>query len=343
VVAANIRDVAALARVSVGTVSNVLNKSKTVSPATESRVLDAIEQLGFVRNDAARQLRVGQSRTVGMMVLDVRNPFFTDVARGVEETLADHSRSLILGNSAEDARRELDYLDLFEEQRVSGLLITPVGDVAERLERLRRRGSPVVLVDRYENAANFSSVSVDDRRGGALALEHLIELGRVRPAFVGGPEAIMQVRHRLEGARSALEQAGGGPLRVLEMSTMSAEAGRAAGEQLLALPQSERPDAIFAANDLLALGVLQALTHRGVRVPDDIALIGYDDIYFAASSAIPLSSIRQPAEAMGRAAAELLIAEIENGAPEQYEHVLFQPELVIRESTRRNNAATLAE
>jgi LacI family transcriptional regulator len=340
---ANIRDVAALARVSVGTVSNVLNKSKTVSPTTESRVLAAIEQLGFVRNDAARQLRVGQSRTVGMMVLDVRNPFFTDVARGVEETLADHSRSLILGNSAEDARRELDYLDLFEEQRVSGLLITPVGDVAERLERLRTRGSPVVLVDRYEKAANFSSVSVDDRRGGALALEHLVELGRQRPAFVGGPQAIMQVRHRLEGARSAWEHSGGGPMRVLEMPTMSAEAGRTAGEQLLALPKAERPDAIFAANDLLALGVLQALTHSGVRVPDDIPLIGYDDIYFAASSAIPLSSIRQPAQAMGRAAAELLIAEIENGAPDEYEHVLFQPELVIRESTRRNNAATRAE
>ena len=341
--AANIRDVAALARVSVGTVSNVLNKSKNVSPATELRVLAAIEELGFVRNDAARQLRVGQSRTVGMMVLDVRNPFFTDVARGVEETLADHARSLILGNSAEDARRELEYLDLFEEQRVSGLLITPVGDVAPRLESLRRRGSPVVLVDRHDGAENFSSVSVDDQRGGALALEHLIGVGSVRPAFVGGPRAIMQVRHRLEGARAALEQSGGGALRVIEMPTMSAEAGRTAGEQLLALPASERPDAIFAANDLLALGVLQALIHSGVRVPDDIALIGYDDIYFAASSAIPLSSIRQPAEAMGRAAAELLIAEIDNGAPSAYQQVLFQPELVIRESTSRNNAATLAE
>jgi LacI family transcriptional regulator len=342
-VAANIRDVAALARVSVGTVSNVLNKSKKVSPATESRVLGAIAELGFVRNDAARQLRVGQSRTVGMMVLDVRNPFFTDVARGVEEFLADHTRSLILGNSAEDAHRESDYLDLFEEQRVSGLLITPVGDVVPRLERLRARGCPVVLVDRHDGAADFSSVSVDDRRGGALALEHLIDVGSTRPAFVGGPQSILQVRHRLEGARSALAEAGGGELRVIEMATMSAEAGRAAGEELLALPTNERPDAIFAANDLLALGVLQALTHSGIRVPTDIPLIGYDDIYFAASSAIPLSSIRQPAHEMGRAAAELLIAEIEHDSAGQYQHVVFQPELVIRESTRRNNAATRAE
>jgi LacI family transcriptional regulator len=340
VITANIRDVAALAHVSVGTVSNVLNKSKKVSPDTEKRVLDAIETLGFVRNDAARQLRVGQSRTVGMMVLDVRNPFFTDVARGVEDTLAGLSRSLILGNSAEDAQRENDYLDLFEEQRVAGLLITPVGDVASRLERLRRRGSPAVLVDRHGDAENFSSVSVDDTRGGFLALDHLLSLGRTRPAFIGGSPSIVQVRHRLEGARSALEQSGRGELRVLEMPTMSAEAGRTAGERLLALPAAERPDAIFAANDLLALGVLQALTHEGVRVSDDVALIGYDDIYFAASSAIPLSSIRQPAWEMGRTAAELLMAEVEGGTPAEFQRVVFQPELVIRESTTRNNAAT---
>ena len=162
--AANIRDVAALARVSVGTVSNVLNKSKTVSPATEQRVIDAIETLGFVRNDAARQLRVGQSRTVGMMVLDVSNPFFTDVARGVEDTLSSHTRSLLLANSAEDAQREQAHLDLFEEQRVAGLLITPVGDVTARLERLRKRGSPAVLVDRHARSHPGSATGSPDLR-----------------------------------------------------------------------------------------------------------------------------------------------------------------------------------
>jgi len=332
--AANIRDVAALARVSVGTVSNVLNSSKKVSPATEQRVHEAIESLGFIRNDAARQLRVGQSRTVGMMVLDVSNPFFTDLARGVSDTLVGTSRSLILGNSAEDARREQDYLDLFEEQRVSGLLITPVGDVLPRLERLRKRGSPSVLVDRAENSANFSSVSVDDHRGGQLALGHLLEIGRTRPAFLSGSRQIVQVRERLAGAQAEMERAGHAPLRVLEMPTMSAEAGRLGAERLLALPASERPDAVFAANDLLALGVLQALTSQGIRVPDDIALIGYDDIYFAASSAIPLSSIRQPSWQMGRAATELLISEIDNGTPTEFQDVVSQPELVIRETTR---------
>jgi LacI family transcriptional regulator len=330
---ANVRDVAALAGVSVGTVSNVLNQSKPVAADTAKRVVDAIEKLGFVRNDAARQLRVGQSRTVGMMVLDVSNPFFADVERGAEDLLGEHGRPLILGNSGESTTRELAYLDLFEEQRVSGLLITPVGQVQRRLERLRERGSPVVLVDRHDNAQSFSSVSVDDLRGGELAAGHLLDLGRQNLAFVGGPPEILQVSQRARGAQQAVLERDAGRIRMLELDTMRAEAGRAAGEQLLALPAADRPDAVFAANDLIAIGLLQALTHAGVRVPDDIALIGYDDISFAANAAIPLSSIRQPAREMGRAAAELLLAEIENPGRGEYRHIAFQPELVVREST----------
>ncbi|MGD8169126.1 LacI family DNA-binding transcriptional regulator [Herbiconiux sp. P16] len=332
---ANVRDVAALAGVSVGTVSNVLNQSKPVAPETAKRVLDAIDKLGFIRNDAARQLRVGQSRTVGIMVLDVSNPFFTDIARGVEDTLTSFGRSLILGNSAESATRELSYLDLFEEQRVSGLLITPVGNVLTRLERLRERGSPVVLVDRHENARSFSSVSVDDHRGGQIAAEHLLDGGRTSIAFVGGPRAVLQVAQRSGGAQDAVRERGARPLRVLELDSMRADAGRVGAEQLLALPAAERPDAVFAANDLIALGVLQALTHAGVRVPDDIAIIGYDDIYFAANAAIPISSIRQPAWEMGRTATELLMAEIDAPRGTDFRHVVFQPELIVRESTSR--------
>ena len=331
--ASNVRDVAALAGVSVGTVSNVLNHSKPVAPETAKRVLEAIDKLGFIRNDAARQLRVGQSRTVGFMVLDVSNPFFTDLARGVEDTLTRFSRSLLLGNSGEDASRELGYLDLFEEQRVSGLLITPVGDVLPRLERLRERGSPVVLVDRQATARRFSSVSVDDRHGGHLAASHLLDAGRRAIAFVGGPSQVLQVAERARGAQDAVNERGARPMRMLELDSMRADAGRVGAERLLALPAAERPDAVFAANDLIALGVLQALTHAGIRVPDDIALIGYDDIYFAANAAIPISSIRQPAWEMGRTATELLMAEIERPGEVEYEHVLFQPELVVRAST----------
>lgn len=329
----SVKDVAALAGVSVGTVSNVLNRPEKVAPATVERVQSAIEQLGFVRNDAARQLRAGRSRSIGLVVLDVRNPFFTDVARGAERRAAADDLSILLGNSDDDPAREAGYLDLFEQQRVHGVLITPVDDVSGRLERLRSRGIPAVLVDRSSDGAEFSSVSVDDIAGGYLAVRHLIDTGRRRIAFVGGPGTVRQVADRLEGARRAVSKRPDATLEVVETSALSVLEGRAAGESLRGRAPADRPDAVFAANDLLAVGVLQALVMLGsVAVPDDVAIIGYDDIDFSAATVVPLSSIRQPSELIGRRAVELLLAEVE-GVDER-EQVVFQPELVVRESTR---------
>ena len=335
---ANVRDVAALAGVSVGTVSNVLNRSKRVSPETEKRVREAIASLGFVRNDAARQLRVGRSRTVGMIVLDVSNPFFTDVSIGVEDSLAEHNRSLVLANSRHDAEREQAHLDLFEQQRVAGLLITPSHDITGELERLQSRGTPVVLVDAEDPSGTFSSVVVDDYAGGVLAMTHLLEMGRVRPALVGAAASMPQVRQRIRGAESVISKFPGvEKLRLVETESMTSEAGRLAVEKLLELPKAERPDAIFAANDLIALGVLQALIAIGVKVPETVAIVGYHDIAFAASAAIPLTSIRQPAVAMGVQASELLLAHIEaenaNEDIPKPRAVVFDPELIIRTST----------
>jgi LacI family transcriptional regulator len=334
---AQVRDVARLAGVSPATVSNAMNHPEKVSPATRDRVHAAIAELGFVRNSAAHQLRRGTNRAVGMVVLDVANPFFTDVARGVEDGLASHDRPLILGNSGQDAARESAYLDLFEEQRVSGLLVTPVGDTLGRLRRLRDRGTSVVLVDRRVGVKEFSSVTVDDRRGGRLATEHLLGLGRTSIAFVGGPPRLNQIRHRLEAARAAVEAhgpgSGPGAVRYVETASMDAAGGRDGAERLLALDAPERPDAIFAANDLVALGVLQALTRARVAVPDDIAIVGFDDIDFAASAAIPLTSVRQPAVEMGRAAATRLLEIIEDPTTSSVVHTVLEPELVVREST----------
>ncbi|WP_436702194.1 LacI family DNA-binding transcriptional regulator [Nocardioides sp. BYT-33-1] len=326
----SVKDVAAAAGVSVGTVSNVLNRPEKVSPATLEHVQAVIEQLGFVRNDAARQLRAGTNRAIGMVVLDVRNPFFTDIARGVELRLAEHRRPLILGSSDQDAERESTYLDLFEEQRVSGLLITPVGKVLPRLRRLRERGTAVVVVDRRTGSREFSSVAVDDVRGGRLAAQHLLESGRRRIAFIGGPRGLTQIKHRLHAAQEEVDAVDGARLRFVETGTMDADAGRRGAEDLLAGP--DRPDAIFAANDLVALGVLQALTLAGVRVPEDVAIIGFDDIDFAASAAIPLSSVRQPRAEMGRAAIDLLLAAIDDPAA-QVRDIVLEPELVVRRST----------
>lgn len=328
----SVKDVAAAAGVSLGTVSNVLNRPEKVLPATRDHVLAVIGELGFVRNDAARQLRAGTNRAVGMVVLDVRNPFFTDVARGVEERLGEHRRPLILGNSGQDAARESMYLDLFEEQRVSGLLITPVGQVLPRLRRLRDRGTAVVVVDRRVGTREFSSISVDDKRGGRIAAQHLVDTGRRRIAFIGGPKGLNQVKHRLRGAQDVVDVTPGASVQFVETPTMDAEAGRHAAEELMQLGRSSRPDAVFAANDLIALGVLQALTLAGVGVPDDLAIIGYDDIDFAASAAIPLSSVRQPREQLGAVAADTLLEVIADPAA-KVRDVVLEPELVVRRST----------
>jgi LacI family transcriptional regulator len=333
--AVSVREVAAAASVSVGTVSNVLNRPDKVAPATVARVLAAIEELGFVRNDAARQLRAGRSRSIGLVVLDVRNPFFTEVARGAEDRAAEDGMTILLGNSDENVDREHAYLELFEEQRVHGVLISPLGDDLPRLERLRGRGTPVVLVDRESEDRSISSVSVDDVVGGSLAVRHLMETGRRRIAFVGGPTTIRQVADRLEGARRAVAEAPGVTLEVVGTESLTVLQGRAAGEAIRGRPAAELPDAIFAANDLLAVGVLQALIMLGsVRVPEDIALIGYDDIDFAAAAVVPLSSIRQPASLIGYTAVDLLLKEADAGEGFTPEQVEFQPELVVRDSTR---------
>jgi LacI family transcriptional regulator len=331
----SVRDVAQRASVSVGTVSNVLNRPDKVAAGTVARVLQAIDELGFIRNDAARQLRAGRSKTVGLVVLDVRNPFFTDVARGAEDQASKSGLTVILGNSDESSDREAAYLDLFEEQHVHGVLISPFGDITARLERLRQRGIPAVLVDRSSGDASFSSVSVDDLAGGRLAVEHLIAQGRRRIAFVGGPMQIRQVSDRLAGARLAASAHPDVSLEVLEIEALSVLAGRAAGVGIAERPAAERPDAVFAANDLVAMGVLQALMMQGggVEVPRDVALIGYDDIDFASAAVVPLSSIRQPSALIGQTALEILVEQAADPStpPRQ---VVFEPELVVRESTR---------
>lgn len=330
--AVSVRDVALRAGVSVGTVSNVLNRPERVSPDAVERVHTAIEELGYVRNDAARQLRAGRSTTIGLLVLDVANPFFTEVARGSQEEAAASGLTVILGNSDEDAEREAAYLDLFEEQRIHGVLVSPYGDVEARLSRLRSRGTPAVLVDRLSGDRSLSSVSVDDVAGGRMAIEHLVAEGRRRIAFVGGPATVRQIADRLDGARAAVADHGG-TLEVIDTAALTVLEGRKVGEELAHRPPDARPDAVFAANDLVAVGLLQAVVmNRSLRVPEDIALIGFDDIDFAAAAVVPLSSIRQPSRLIGETAVRILLEEAEDPglAPRQ---IVFQPELVVRASS----------
>ena len=332
---ASIRDVAQHAGVSVGTVSNVLNRPGEVSAESIRRVHEAIEALGYVRNDAARKLRAGVSTTVGFVVLDGQNPFFGDVVRGAEDEASGQGIAILYGNTDEDPKRERMYLDLFEEQQVRGVLISPYGDINPRLERLRSRGIPAVLVDRFSGDGRFSSVSVDSVNGGRMAVEHLIATGRRRIAFVGGPFDIRQVNDRLAGARAAAENAAEHvDLEVVATDALTVADGAAAGARIIARPRADWPDAIFAANDLLALGLLQALIVDGrMLVPDEIALIGFDDNACAAAAAVPLSSMRQPSRMIGRTALRILLEETAD--PELIpRQTVFQPELIVRASTR---------
>jgi len=331
--AVGVKDVAVAAGVSVGTVSNVLNQPDRVSARTAERVQQAIRELGFVRNDAARQLRAGRSRSIGLVVPDIGNPFFAEVARGAEDRAAEAGMTVLLGNSDESDVRQEAHLELFQEQRVNGVLLTPASDDLSSLRRFTDAGMPVVLVDHEVDEGEIPSVSVDDVEGGRLAVRHLLDGGRRRIAYVSGPRSVRQVAERLEGAQAAIAEVAGATLEVIEQASLTVLQGRAAGEALAARAEQDRPDAVFAANDLLAVGLLQAFSFAaGVRVPEDIAMVGYDDIDFALATVVPLSSVRQPARLLGRTGVELLLKELDGA--EHDRRVRFQPELVVRDSSR---------
>lgn len=332
---AGVVDVAAAAGVSLGTVSNVLNRPERVSAATRERVQQAMADLGFMRNDSARQLRAGRSSTVAYVMLDATNPFFTDVAQGIEDAAVQHDLSVFLCNSDSRPERELAYLQRLQQQRVQGILITPIDPNVSVLDEVSERGTPLVIVDRVREGGRHCSVAVDDVLGGRLAIEHLMDVGHQRIAFVGGPESVCQIRDRLTGARaSAVAADPAAELVVIGTEALSVAEGRRAGERIMGMRKTSRPTAAFCANDLLALGLLQQCVALGARVPHDLAIVGYDDIVFAGAAAVPLTSVRQPRRDLGRTAAQLMLDEASN-PDHEHQQVVFTPELVARASTRR--------
>jgi LacI family transcriptional regulator len=324
----SVKQVAARAGVSLGTVSNVLNRPERVREETRDRVLTAIKELGFVRNDAARQLRAGSSRSIGLLVLDTTNPFFMALARGADRAALRHGYTLLLGNTDESAAREDAYLDLFTEQQVAGILITPVSTDSDHLTALAARKLPTVLVDQSPGETpGLSSVSVDDRLGARLAVEHLLGLGRRDLLFLAGPDSIPQVRDRAQGAHDAVAAVPGARLRTVNTEHLTIDDGMRAGAEVLERPA---PDAVFAANDLLAIGFMRAVMAQGrLSVPEDIAVVGYDDIPYAQMLQIPLTSVHQPAEQLGEAAVEMLL----NVPDDADRHQNFEPGLTVRNST----------
>lgn len=331
---ATIKDVARLAGVSAGTVSNVLNRPSYVKTETRERVVAAIQELEFEPAQGARQFRPGRVRTLGLAIANLDNPFFVDVALGAEERCAELGVGVVITNSGYDPVRETHNLDLLVQSRVQGIIIAPVDENSSRLEMLKDRGVPMVFVDRVGDDRDCWSVVVDDYRGGQLGIRHLIAAGHTRIAFLGHPDTSPKVRTRLAGARSVIDESPGTHLELLEAGSWTVEAGRMAATRLAERDPARRPTAVFCANDMVALGLEQQLLRDGIRVPADIAIVGYDDLEWASVSSVPLTTVRQPRHGLGRTAVDMIMELL--GRPSaripRSNHVVLPPELVVRDS-----------
>lgn len=324
-----IKGVASHAGVSVGTVSHVLNHPDRVRPSTRERVEAAMAELGFVRNSAAGVLRAGRSAALGLVVLDIGNPFFTEVFRGAQEGVSEQGYTLLLCSSDESLEQQESHLRFLEEQRVAGVLLSPVLGRSARSTALVERGTPLVCVD-APGRRGSCSVDVDDMAGGRLAGEHLLSRAARRITWVTGPASLRQTTERGRGLQAALVGSRARLSRVT-LPALRGDAGYAAVPEIL----RTRPDAVVCANDVVALGVLRGLLEAAVDVPGDIALVGYDDIEFAATAAVPLTSVRQPARDIGRAAAAMLVEELLDPESHRHRQQTFAPELVLRRSSER--------
>ncbi|MGO1769228.1 MAG: LacI family DNA-binding transcriptional regulator [Microbacterium sp.] len=325
--------VAAVARragVSTATVSNTLNRPHLVSAATQDRVRAAIDELQFVPNRSASALRNGTGRLIGLVVPDIVNPFYAAIAKAVAHSARERGYVTGLCVSDDDAETELEHFRMLAEQRAAGAIVVPLAADTSRLSRLRLVGAHPVLVDRRWPVSDGCSVAIDDERGGFLAVEHLLRTRGGDVAVVNGPRDIPQCLERERGAHQAADAAGraDSTVDVIEVPEMTIDGGMRAAESLVQHP----PSGVFCTNDQLALGVIRGLASAGIRVPEDVAVVGYGDLALATESLVPLTSVQQPKELLGRSAVELLVAEIDAAGTHAHEARLLEPSLVVRAS-----------
>jgi len=324
-------DVARVAGVSVGTVSNFLNRPDKVAPATQTAIEEAIRLLDFVPNGQARSLARGRSRTVGMIVTDLANSFFVDIARGAEDAASEAGHSLLVASSVNTEAKQRELLRVFDEARFAGVMIAPFEAATHYREPDGLRGPTVVL--NVARPVHFgSSVVSDDELGGYLAARHMIELGRRWLHFVGGPSRLAPITQRLQGVRRAVEEAQGVALSVEHVAFEDhLTEGAAIGRRLRELGPLVRPDAVVSTSDLVALSIIHSV-QGALRVPDDLAVIGYDNNAAARDAAIPVSTVAQAGMEMGAVAFGLLLEEL-SGEPHQHRMVSLEPHLVVRASS----------
>jgi len=324
-------EVAERAGVSVTTVSHVVNQTRPVSPELTNRVQAAMQELGYQPNRLARSLRLGKTLTIGMIIPDGVNPFFAEVARGIEDTGFEHGYSVILCNSDGDLEKELHYTKVLNAKRVDGIIFVAVGVSHEHIQMLQARKLPVVVVDREIPGVNVSTVITDNQKGGWLATNHLIELGHRRIACIAGPNNLTPSAARVTGYQQALKEHN---IELNETLILRGDFQYQSGYRLMKqlLENETVPTAVFACNDLMATGALCAVVEMGFRVPEDISIVGFDDIDLASYTTPPLTTIRQPKYEMGVFAVGLLLDQIKDTNPKPERHIL-DTELVTRKSS----------
>ena len=335
-------EVAREAGVSTATVSNTLNRPDIVTPATRGRVMAAIQRLDFVPNHAAGTLRRGHNRLFGLVVPDITNPFYAEIARGVTDAAESSGLAVVLCNSQDDPARERRQLEMLAEHRAAGALVVPIGADRRRLDRLRRMGVHLVLIDRRSAPGDGCSVVIEDRAGGSLAMAHLIDTttGDGPLAIVNSSRTIPQCAERDLGARDALDAAGSDPDRLVcvEIGLMTTAQGVLAADQLA---RSARPPrGVFCTNDQLAIGVIRGLSAAGLRVPEDVAVVGYGDLAIAVDAPVPLTTVELPKYSLGQSAVAKLMTELAEGEHHRHSTTVFPPSLVVRESAPAAGAAS---
>lgn len=333
----NIKDVAKKAGVSVSTVSHVINKTRFVNEQTQAKVLATMENLQYHPNSIARSLRRKDKRThtIGLLIPDSTNPFFAEVLKGVEDVSFGAGFNVFLCNSDGNPQKETDYIEALLRKQIDGIILVSAGIDPNFNEYISQRKIPLIIVDREIEGINFNSVMIDNHIGGYLATSYLTKLGHRRIGCITGPSVLTPSAYRIQGYRQALEEKS----ITLDHSLIiqgdfRAQSGRLATKQILTL--TVPPTAIFACNDMMAVGAIRAIYEAGLKVPDDISVIGFDDILLASFIVPSLTTISQPSHEMGLLAAELVIKQIQNPqSPPQ--HIILSPSLIIRDSCQHEH------
>ena len=328
----SIKDVARLAQVSISTVSHVVNATRFVSDDARKRVENAIRELGYVPSAVARSLKSNSTKTLGMLIPNCTNPYFAEIVRSVEDHCFGAGYALMLCNTDDEPHRQSVYLQVLSERRVDGLIIISTGNDCELLALLEGLTIPAVLLDREIQHMQCDLVESANEQGAILATQHLLALGHHNIACIAGPDDLNASAQRILGWRKALAQAER-PLNTTDIllhGDFSSQSGFDAMQSLLLLPQ--RPTAVLVCNDLMGLGALSAAHQAGVRIPQDMSLVGFDDIELAHFASPPLTTIAQPKQRMGSLAVDMLLERIQNKRS-QTRQVLLQPTLVVRAST----------